>query len=373
MNRSVVIATLIAVGVTGWILSGQFDFESEGTPDEASSSETDVAPITKSEKTTTTNEHKLIQVEVLMSTGQQQAQPIVVRGTTEAIRTVEIKAETPGRVFEILVDRGQRVKKGDVLVKFAIKDRKAQLSEAEALVRQRQIEYDAAKSLNKKGFSAKTTLASTQALLDSALAQAESVRIKLEDLIIRAPFDGIIEDRAAELGDFIKDGNLVVTLVDENPVLIIGQISELYVNKIKVGDLGTAKLVTGEAVSGTVRFIGKTADPATRTFRVELLVENTDRVIRSGVTAETTFMAEKVLAHFISPAILTLNDAGVLGVRSVDDQDIVQFHPINVLSDSNKGAWITGLPAQSRLIRVGQEFVKDGEKVLPQKQTAGVQ
>lgn len=91
------------------------------------------------------------------------------------------------------------------------------------------------------------------------------------------------------------------------------------------------------------------------------------------MTAETTFMTDQIMAHFISPAILTLNEAGVLGVRSVDENDVVQFHPVQVLSDTSEGTWITGLPKQINLITVGQEFVKDGEKVLPQKLTAGVQ
>ncbi|MEH6477861.1 MAG: efflux RND transporter periplasmic adaptor subunit, partial [Sneathiella sp.] len=245
--------------------------------------------------------------------------------------------------------------------------------EAEALVRQREIEYKAAKSLSKKGFSAKTTLAGTKALLDSALAKAESVRIKMADLIIKAPFDAIVEERQAEIGDFIKDGNSVITLVDEDPFLVTGQVSEVYVNKIKIGDKGISKLVTGETVEGVIRFIGKKADPATRTFRVELLVENDNSDLRAGVTAETTFSTEKVMATFISPAILTLNDTGVLGVRSVDDNDTVHFFPVDVLTDSSAGAWVTGLPAQTRLIKVGQEFVRAGEKVDPQNKTAGVQ
>lgn len=373
MNRSVIIATIIAVGVTGWIVSGQFGTSDADAPVADANTLPADDPNSEIAEALRPKSRDLVQVEVAMSIGEQQAQHFVVRGTTQAFRTVEIKAETPGRVSEVLVDRGDRVKKGDVLLKFAIKDRKAQLSEAQALVRQRQIEYDAAKSLNKKGFSAKTTLAGTQALLDSAKAQAEAVRILLDDLIIKAPFDGIIETRDAELGEFIKDGILVATLVEENPVLIVSQISELYVNKIHIGDKGDAKLVTGEAVSGTISFIGKTADSATRTFRVELLVENDDYRLRSGVTAETTFTSDTVLSHLISPAIFTLNEAGILGVRSVDDQDIVHFHPVHVLSDSNAGAWVTGLPAKIRLIKVGQEFVKNGEKVLPQTETAGVQ
>lgn len=371
MNRSILIAAAIAVGVTGWIVSGQFD-NPEGNmaaaalpPADADASA--IAEALRPKRTAPTA------VKVELSTGQAQAQKIVVRGVTEAVRSVDVKAETPGRVAAIYVELGQRVKKGDILVKFAIKDRKAQLAEAEALVRQRKIEYKAAKALNKKGFSAKTTLAGAKALLDSALAKAEAVRILLDDLIIRAPFDGIIEARQAEIGDYIKDGGLIVSIVDENPFLVIGQIAEVFVNKIKVGDTGVAKLVTGETVTGTIRFISKASDPATRTFRVELLVNNDDLSLRAGITAETTFSADKVMAHFISPGILTLNDEGMLGVRSVDETDTVRFHPIQVLTDSNNGAWVTGLPSQIDLIKVGQEFVRAGEKVSPQEMTAKVE
>ncbi|MBL4665745.1 MAG: efflux RND transporter periplasmic adaptor subunit [Sneathiella sp.] len=371
MNRSVIIATIIAVGATGWIVSGQFGQSEAVTTDVAMQTSdpivSEIAAALQPKRTDPT------QVHVQIYTAEPRAQQVIVRGTTEAIRTVTIKAETPGRVVATYVEIGQRVKKGDTLVKFAIKDRNAQLKEAEALVRQRQIEYKAAKSLSKKGFSAKTTLAGTKALLDSALAKAQSVRILLSDLVIKAPFDGIVEERQAEIGDFIKDGNSVITIVDESPFLVVGQISEIYVNKIKIGDKGTAKLVTGESIEGVIRFIGKKSDPATRTFRVELLVQNEGNSLRAGVTSETTYSTEEVMATFISPAILTLNDTGILGVRSVDDSDIVHFHPVNVLTDSSKGAWITGLPPQVRLIKVGQEFVRAGEKVNPQSKTAGVQ
>jgi multidrug efflux system membrane fusion protein len=145
------------------------------------------------------------------------------------------------------------------------------------------------------------------------------------------------------------------------------------VNNIKEGDEGYAKLITGEVVKGTVRYVSKNSDPATRTFRVELLVPNENATLRGGVTAEITFQSDQVMAHKISPAILTLNDKGDIGVRSVNDQDIVEFYPVQILSDSNEGAVITGLPNQIRLIEVGQEFVLEGEKVLPQTDTAGVQ
>jgi len=374
LNRSVILAILIAVSAFGWIISGQFSDppvnEATAVPADVNSEDAANSEIAEALQP---EHHGPQQVKVRTYTAIPRDQHIVVRGKTEALRIVDIKAEIPGRVVAIEAEKGQRVKKGDVLVRFAIKDMNAKLKEAEALVRQREIEYNASKSLSKKGFSAKTTLAGSKALLDSARAKAESVRINLDDLIIRAPFDAVVEERPAEIGAYIKDGSTVITLLDEDPFLVTGQVAEVYVNKIKVGDQGSAKLITGKTVTGTVRYVSKNSDPATRTFRVELLVPNIDQSLRGGVTAEIIFKSDQVMAHKISPAILTLNDKGDLGVRSVNDQDIVEFYPVQILSDSNEGAVITGLPDQVRLIEVGQEFVREGEKVLPQTDTAGVQ
>ena len=107
------------------------------------------------------------------------------------------------------------------------------------------------------------------------------------------------------------------------------------------------------------------ADPETRTFRVELEVPNEGYKLRSGVTAEITFKTNSVEAHFLSPAYLTLNDSGVLGLRAVDAENMVKFYPVRILADTPDGIWVQGLPETVRLIVVGQDFVRDGDKVQP--------
>ena len=94
---------------------------------------------------------------------------------------------------------------------------------------------------------------------------------------IRAPFDGVIEERAVEIGDFVNVGDSAARIVDLDPVLVVGQAAERDIGKIKVGMPGTARLVTGETVAGKVRFVGSSADAKTRTFRVELEVSEPRR------------------------------------------------------------------------------------------------
>ncbi|MCR9214698.1 MAG: efflux RND transporter periplasmic adaptor subunit [Proteobacteria bacterium] len=372
MNRSIIIAIIIAVGVAAWIASGQMEGDSDTSGNHAAAAtqaDPNASGADASEDKPAKEPH-IMGVRIQTLTAKPRQQEVIVRGRTEAYRVVELKAEISGRVQKVFVNDGDRVKKGDPIVNFDVKDNKARLLEAEALVRQREIEHNAAKKLNKKGFSSNTTLASAKALLDSATAQVTAMKIRLNDLQITAPFDGYIEERVAEVGDFVKDGNPIATIVESDPLLVTGQISEIQVNNIEVGGEGTAELVTGEKVSGKIKFIGNMADPATRTFKVELEVPNEGYKLRNGVTAEITFKTKSVMAHLMSPAFLTLNDEGILGLRAVTEEDVVKFYPVKILADSSEGIWVDGLPETVKLIVVGQDFVRDGDKVKSDVYTA---
>ncbi|WP_373085356.1 efflux RND transporter periplasmic adaptor subunit [Sneathiella sp.] len=368
MNRSVIIAIVIAVVVTGWIVSGQLDSFTDESGSDANAATQEGAGVS-TENAPAAKKH-ITSVRVRSFTAKPRQQEVIVHGKTEAFRVVDLKAEISGTVEKVHVNDGDRVKAGNPIVSFDVRDNQAKLLEAEALIRQRTIEQKAAQSLNKKGYSSDTTLASANAQLDSAKAQVMAMKIHLQDLVIKAPFDGYIEERVAEIGDYIKEGNPIATIIESDPLLVTGQISELQVNNIKVGGEGTATLVTGEKVSGKIKFISNRADPATRTFRVELEVPNKGYKLRNGVTAEIVFKSNTVMAHLLSPAFLTLNDDGVLGLRAVGNDDIVIFYPIRILSDTVAGIWVDGLPETVTLIVVGQDFVRAGDRVKADIYTA---
>jgi multidrug efflux system membrane fusion protein len=114
-------------------------------------------------------------------------------------------------------------------------------------------------------------------------------------------------------------------------------------------------------VQGKVRYIAPVANPATRTFNVELEIANRDGKLPVGVTAEISLPVGTVLAHRISPALLTLDDDGVVGVKILDDSGQVAFVPADVARSSADGVWITGLPDPARIITVGQGYVRPGQ------------
>jgi multidrug efflux system membrane fusion protein len=361
MRKSVILAIVIAVAAVGWVLSGQI---SGSRVDPAIAASRGEAPAAE-----TAAEPSITTVRIIHSVAQDRTEQVIVRGRTEAKRRVHLKSEVAGTIVELPKAKGEQVKKGEVIARLAIEERQARLAEARALAKQRDLEYQAAKKLSQKGYRSETAFAGTAAQLDAAKAAVKAMEVQMEKTAIRAPFDAVIDDRMVELGGYVKDGDAIALLIDEDPFLIVGQVSENEVGRLRLGSRGQAKLVTGESVTGEISFIATAAAPETRTFRVELQVPNPDRTLRDGVTAEVAFPTGSVPAHFISPALLTLNDAGTVGVRTVGEADdkgrrTVRFFPVNLVDDNVDGVWITGLPREIDIISVGQEYVREGETVL---------
>ncbi len=161
----------------------------------------------------------------------------------------------------------------------------------------------------------------------------------------------------------MQPGALCATVIRLDPIRVVGFVPETDVAKIAPGALAGARLTTGQEVTGTVTFLSRSADETTRTFRVEVAVPNPDLSIRDGQTAEIAIAAPGADAHLIPQSALTLDDDGILGVRLVDDESRVDFAPIQLLRDTTKGIWVTGLPQEANVIIIGQEFVIKGVRV----------
>ena len=350
MKRSYIIAALLAVGAAGWVASGQLSGSER--PKEARKPPADLS----------TTEH-VPTVRVRRQVAELRTAEVVLRGRTEADRKVQVKAETHGRIVELGADKGVRVKKGDVLLRLSVEDRPARLAEAKALREQRRIEYEASMRLSKKGFRAETQVAAAKAELEAAEAAVTRAEVEIANMTIRAPFDGVVGDRMVESGDFVEMGNPVVRIVDLDPILAVAQISERDLARVSLGSPGRARLITGQEIEGAVSYIASEAESATRTFRLEVEIANPDAAVPDGVTAELTLPLQRIVAHKVSPAILTLTDDGIVGVKVLGPDSRVVFHPVQILGESPDGVWLSGLPERVTLITVGQEFVNAGQTV----------
>lgn len=288
---------------------------------------------------------------------------ITVNGRTAPARRVEINAETDGRVVSVDGERGDRLDEGDVIVRLDQRDRQARLNQAVATVKQRELEFEGRQRLKGNSYVSDGQLQEAAAMLEAAKAELMRAELDLLYMSIRAPFDGALQERQVEIGDFVKQGDPIASFVDDRKLIVSASISEFDAHNVKKGRPGSARLATGEVVSGVIRYVAPVADEATRTFNVELEIDNAAGDYRAGMTAELRIPAETIMAQRVSPSLLTLDEEGNLGIKIVNDASIVEFHRADIALSSDEGVWIEGLPHSANIITVGQGFVNAGAEV----------
>ncbi len=327
MNKKNLRASAFIFGIAvAWMVSGYF---APGDPEV-------FEPEIKNQKVVTIN-----------SIAQDFSLPITVKGESQAFSKVDIKAQTSEKVTKINFLDGDFVKKGEVICQLDSGQRRANFKKAE-------IDYNSTKELNKKGLASESALVTTETVYETA-------KIELNRTNIVAPFDGFVEKLAKE-GQLIQNGQMCASIVSLSPLKIAGNVSELLVSKIKKGQRAEIEFISGEKFVSFVTFVSSTADPQTRTFRVESELENNDYKIKDGLTGDLIIYTDPVKAHFIPTSAFLLAAEGDVALAEVVDGKI-NLVTVNILIDTTAGAWVTGLPDTSRVVVSGQGFVTEGEEV----------
>jgi len=313
----------------------------------------DDAPAEKQESAT--------RVVTKLSIAQPMQSEIVMTGATEASRRVEVRAETSGMVASTIA-KGTRVNGGDVLCRMKVGDRAARREAAVARFKQARLDEEAQARLSERGFAAANNASEARTSADVIRAEIKQLDVEIRRLEITAPFAGVIEGEPAEIGSILQVGGTCATLVDPDPLKIVGYAPEFRVGEINLGSRGTARLATGQQVSGTVDFIAQTADPNTRTFQIELAVPNPSYALRDEVTAAITLPVGTTQAHTLPQSTLTLDEDGEIGVMVAAD-GTARFRRVEVLRNDKDGVRVSGLGGQAEVIVVGQEYISDGTPI----------
>jgi multidrug efflux system membrane fusion protein len=293
-----------------------------------------------------------------------QSMPVEVplRGRTQAKATVTAVAETAGTVDVVHVTKGQRVDVGDALCTLDQGTRAAAVAQAEAALAQAQLNFDTNADLRQRGLAAVNTATAAEVALAQAKAGLDNAKAELDRTEIVAKVAGLVQDPVAVAGTMLNVGSPCATIVQLNPIVFSGMVPEAHIGLAKTGLEATITTVTGQSVEGEVTYVSSVADNATRAFPAEIEIANDDFAIRDGVTAEAIVNIGTTPGHLLPQSVLTLNDDGILGVRTVED-GVVVFYPITIVSDTREGVWVTGLPLISDVITVGQENVNAGQAV----------
>jgi len=315
---------------------------------------------------TITNDNESFTVRVASISAQNYQERVRVRGQTKAFRHVDVRAEVSGRVVATPVARGARVEAGDLLCEIAVDTRAADLQEARSRQEEAQMEYNGALDLQERGLQSRVGIAQFKAALDASTAAVTRAELNLNRTRITAPFAGIMETRVVEVGNLMDMGGTCASLLDDSPMLLIGQVPETDVGKLTLGAPVTATLLSGETVEGKLTYVSRAADTSARSYGIEVEINSGFDSIRQGITAEIHITGAETRAHLIPPSALTLNDEGTMGVKTLGQNNVVQFAPVVVVGENSSldpGMWVLGLPEQSVVITLGQEIVFPGQTV----------
>ena len=274
---------------------------------------------------------------------------IIVKGFTKADKKVSIKSETSGKIIDLPILQGTFVKKGEVICSLFVAERQANFDKA-------LLDFNSAKKLYEEElYSSKQ--------LQNAKSNYERAKLELDYASIKAPFDGVVDKIDLDVGDFLSRGSTCATLLDLDPMMITGDISETEL--LDLTKDSEVKVITndGEEFKGQITFISASADEMMHTFDIEISIPNPLRKIKDGQTAKVIVSATPEPAHIVPLSILRLDEAGNTGVRVVNKENLVEFYKVEIIQDTEKGVWVSGLPFNSRIITVGQDYVNNNEKV----------
>jgi len=413
MKKSIILAFCILLVTSGWLLSGQIgNVNAEDKKSYTATNSTEADNTNNSEK----KFNELIKVETKVFTSEPIDQSITLQGQTIHNRSIDIKSQTTGNIVEINFKRGDSVKSKQKLISISIEDRKELynsyvkeldrlqkelniikknrdnlLNKNAELIKLYEIEFASAKQLIDKGLSSKSKLSlasfnlaqaksdkvdinlnyesqlsSIEAQIESSKSKIKNIQIDINKTEVKVPFDGIINKKNVEIGDYVRPGDILFSLVDLNPIKIQGYLSEFDVNKVNVGTKAKVENTNSILKIGEVTFISPSAETSTRTFEFTIEADNTDLAFKSGITTSITIEGSELLAHKIPPSILTLQDDGTVGVKALNQKNYVVFYPIKTVKDTVDGMWVSGLPNQVNLIVSGQEYVSIGQQINPE-------
>ena len=288
-----------------------------------------------------------------------------LRGFTQASRVVTIKSQVEGKIASKNFSKGNFYNAGKQILLIDPEDKVAKVKEMEALLNQRKKEFEIAEKLFDQGFRSEIKLTVSRTNFEKALAKFEKSQIQLNNTRIIIPFDSFVEESYVELGDYLKKGDSIAKIVDLDPIFINLTTSEKDISKIKVGQK-TNVFIFQDEFEGIINFVSKTADPKTRSFKIQVEIDNSQKKVLSGLSSEINISLNPVKSFFVPSSLISLNSSGEIGLKIIS-QNVVDFLPVEILSDTGSGYWIKFkkklVDEEINVITQGHEYTTKGESV----------
>ena len=340
--------------------------------------------------------HSAVEVNLVAATVQSPAQSnavLTANGYVVAQRKAAVASKGTGRLVYLGVVEGDKVKKGEIIARLEDNDVRAQLAEAKANLEiqlsglnEAKNNYEREKALYKTGSTTEATLDAaaanykrTEASIDLAKAQVQAAEVALENTVIRAPFDGTVLTKNADVGEIVaplaagvNSRAAVVTIADMRSLQVEADVSESNIERIVQGQDCeiTLDAYPSHSYPGYVAKIVPTADRAKATVMVKVGFKNYDNRVLPEMSAKVLFLAknDKMMMKDERPALVVPNSAltvrnGRQVVFKVKNNEAVE---VSVITGRRFGSFIeikSGLQNGEKVIQNVTQNIKDGTKV----------
>ena len=345
-------ALAVFVATAAWVATGEFS--SVGSAQDEPATEKTEAPQVEAKRHT---------VAVVRPPRIEHSRAIRMSGLTEADKRSVLAARSAGIIAELPIAKGQSVEAGDLILRLDAEGKEAAVETARQLLAQREAEAQAAERLVQSGSLPRLQADNARSALSAARSELEMAQAELSRNEVRAPFSGLIDRVNVEIGGSVMLGTEIATILALDPIVATGEVGERDLGYVTRGDRADVRLVNGNVVEGEIRYISRDASSQTRTFQVEVAIDNENNEIPAGMTTEMTLRAKAVESVRLPRSVVTLSVAGDLGIRAVDREDKVVFYPIDLVDDTPDGLVLGGIPADARIIVSGQDLVAEGDTV----------
>jgi RND family efflux transporter MFP subunit len=305
---------------------------------------------------------------------------VVATGSLEAMQTVQISTRLMGWVEEVLVDAGDRVSEGQILLRIDDTDmvaRKAQveagITEAEAVLTNAEKMASRFQKLYEQQAVSRQQLDDVLTGRDRAaagLAKARSMRreveVQLDYLVIRSPADGIVARKMIEPGNMASPGVPLLVIERNDPMKVIARLSQKDISRVAVGDTLRAQVTSlpEAAFAAPVARIVQAANPGSRTFDVEALLPNPDGRLKSGMFARVLVPVGQRQA-LVVPAGAVIERGQLQGVRILDADDVVHLRWVRLGQELAGGREVvSGLNPGDVIVVEAAEPLVEGDRVV---------
>ncbi|MGB5745933.1 MAG: efflux RND transporter periplasmic adaptor subunit [Desulfobacterales bacterium] len=291
---------------------------------------------------------------------------IFLPGETEASEDVKVAANTAGRVDWIGPREGQKVSRGDLLIKIDVSALKASRDHAEAAYRLADDLYQRRRRLYDNKIIAREELDQSETQRTLALTDLAQIKVRYNHGFPKSPITGIINHLYLDEGEYADMGKPIVDIVNIDRIKINVRVPELDVRFVKKGQQTPVKIdaFPERTIIGTVDFVSFKADPATKTFLVRSIIDNPDHDIRPGMIGRVAFV-RRVIADAVAVPLFALVDKGGERIVFVEKDGVAESRTISIgVIEGDRVQVIGGLNAGDHLIVKGHTEVEDGMKVI---------